>query len=202
MYYYFYKEATMLTKRKMMVLGPTEIEQDILNMGAEPMFYSRTEEYSLFLNELFSDLQKLFKTVSPVFVLPCSGTGVMEFAMSNMAPCSQKYAWSDVNVAITVNGGSFGKRWTDIAKNLKMPYQEIRLEDTEQMTVNILDEFMNDAEEGEFASIFLTHNETSIGKLTDIKAIAERAHEYGLLVVVDAVSSLGINDIRMDEWGI
>lgn len=192
----------MLTKRKMMVLGPTEIEQDILNMGAEPMFYSRTEEYSLFLKDLFSDLQRLFKTASPVFVLPCSGTGVMEFAMSNMAPCSKQYAWSDVNAAITVNGGSFGKRWTDIASNLNIPYYEIRLGETEQMTVDILEEVIADADDGDYATLFLTHNETSIGKLTDIKALAECAHKHNLLVVVDAVSSLGINDIRMDEWGI
>ena len=36
----------MKNKKLLMVLGPTEIEDDILSLGAEPQVYMRTPDYS------------------------------------------------------------------------------------------------------------------------------------------------------------
>jgi len=50
--------------------------------------------------------------------------------------------------------------------------------------------------------VLLTHNETSTGITNDIQALARaiRQQRPDALILVDAVSSLGCIDLRMDEW--
>jgi aspartate aminotransferase-like enzyme len=52
--------------------------------------------------------------------------------------------------------------------------------------------------------VLLTHNETSTGVMNDLRALAAaiRARRPDILIVVDAVSSLGCVDVRMDEWDL
>jgi aspartate aminotransferase-like enzyme len=51
-------------------------------------------------------------------------------------------------------------------------------------------------------AVFVVHSETSTGALTDIQAMAKVLEDHEAVMVVDATSSVGIHDIRMDEWGI
>jgi aspartate aminotransferase-like enzyme len=50
--------------------------------------------------------------------------------------------------------------------------------------------------------VLLTHNETSTGVTNDLAALAAaiRRARPDALIIVDAVSSLGCVDLRMDEW--
>ena len=52
--------------------------------------------------------------------------------------------------------------------------------------------------------VLLTHNETSTGVTNDIQALAQmiRGRSGDALILVDAVSSLGCVDLRMDEWDL
>jgi len=69
--------------------------------------------------------------------------------------------------------GSFGKRFADVA-----------------------------AANGRNVAVALTHNETSAGLINPLKELAEASKAYGKLVFVDAVSSMGGTEIKVDEWGI
>ena len=48
----------------------------------------------------------------------------------------------------------------------------------------------------------MVHAETSTGSLSPLTRAIEMAHEHDALIVVDAVTSLGSHDVRMDEWDI
>jgi len=48
----------------------------------------------------------------------------------------------------------------------------------------------------------IVHAETSTGSLSPLTRAIELAHEHDALIVVDAVTSLGSHDVRMDEWDI
>ncbi len=50
--------------------------------------------------------------------------------------------------------------------------------------------------------VFVVHSETSTGALHDIQAMAKVLKGHNALLVVDATSSVGVHEIRMDEWGI
>ena len=51
-------------------------------------------------------------------------------------------------------------------------------------------------------AVFITHCETSTGVTTDVKAIADVVKNTDAVLVVDAISSLGVIDLKMDEWEV
>ena len=51
-------------------------------------------------------------------------------------------------------------------------------------------------------AVGVVHAETTTGVLSPLQEIIELAHRHGALVVVDAVTSLGGHEMRMDDWDI
>ena len=51
-------------------------------------------------------------------------------------------------------------------------------------------------------AVGVVHAETSTGVLTSLPEIVELAHQHDAVVIVDAVTSLGSHDVRMDEWDV
>ena len=122
-----------------------------------------------------------------------SGTGAMEAAVTNVLSRGDKVLY--------INGGSFGHRWGDIcskhgveAKGLEVPFGD---------SINperIREEL--DKNSG-IKAVFATYDETSSGAKTDIKAIGGILKNYpDTIFVVDAVSALLTEELKMDEWGI
>jgi len=54
----------------------------------------------------------------------------------------------------------------------------------------------------QFVAVTVAHSETSTGVLTDVRAIAELAHRYGAIILVDSVSSAAGAEITVDGWGL
>ncbi|MFQ5519729.1 MAG: pyridoxal-phosphate-dependent aminotransferase family protein, partial [Mariprofundus sp.] len=50
--------------------------------------------------------------------------------------------------------------------------------------------------------VAFVHAETSTGASSDVKALVGLAHQYDCLTIVDAVTSLGGTELRVDEWGV
>ena len=57
-------------------------------------------------------------------------------------------------------------------------------------------------EDPEVEAVAITHNETSVGLINPLRELAAVAKEHGKLVFVDAVSSMGGTEIKVDEWGL
>ena len=50
--------------------------------------------------------------------------------------------------------------------------------------------------------VAFVHAETSTGARSDAKALCEVARRYNCMTIVDAVTSLGGSELRVDDWGI
>ena len=50
--------------------------------------------------------------------------------------------------------------------------------------------------------VFTTQCETSTGVVHDIKSISTIVKKYGALLVVDAITGIGVHPLLMDEWNI
>lgn len=179
-------------RKLVMVLGPTEIEDDVLALGAMPQQYNRTQEFSLFLGRVFKNLQYLFQTEMPVYVLSSSGTGAMECAITNLLSRGEQ--------ALYVNGGTFGKRWGDLCHKHNVIAEEIVLPIGTSVSCHEIERRL--IANKNIKVVFTTLNETSTGVLTDVRSVAAVTKKYGVLLVVDAVSALGVEEVKMDEWGI
>lgn len=177
----------------LMVLGPTEVERDILKLGAEPQDYMRTEDYTEKWLRIFENLKYVFQTKNPVVVFATSGTGAMEAAVTNHLSRKDK--------AIFINGGSFGKRWGDICEKHGINTIEIPVEFGKSVEPEKVSKALE--ENPDAKAVFATLNETSSGALTDIKSIGEILKNYpDTLFIVDCVSGILTDEFLQDEWGV
>jgi len=54
----------------------------------------------------------------------------------------------------------------------------------------------------ETKAVAFVHAETSTGASSDVKTLVSLAHQYDCLAIVDAVTSLGGTELRVDDWEI
>lgn len=177
----------------MMVLGPTEIEKDILKLGAEPQVYMRTADYSARLQKIYENLQYVFQTKNPVVFFASSGTGAMEAAVTNML--------SKGDTVLYINAGSFGERWGKICR--------LHGVNTIEISVNFGDSVNPDDVKEELEknqnikAVFATYDETSSGALNNIEAIGKIIKDYpNTIFIVDCVSALVVEPVLTDEWNL
>lgn len=183
----------MSNKKLLMVLGPTEIEPEILQSGTDAQVYMRTPDYSERLKKIFENLQYVFQTKNPVVFFASSGTGAMEAAVTNVLSAN--------DTILYINGGSFGSRWGDICRKHNVNTIEIKVpfgDSVNPLAIKTeLDKNTN------IKAVFATLDETSSGALTDIKSIGEIVKNYqNTIFIVDCVSGLVVEDMQTDDWGI
>lgn len=172
--------------------GPTQIPPDICAALGRPIIHHRTPQFQENLKEAAAGLQYVFQTKNDVYLLASSGTGAMEAAVANvLSPGDQ---------AVTVEGGKFGERWTELCRAYGAETKVIEVQWGRAVQPGQIKSLL-DAEKN-IKAVFVTHCETSTGVTTDIEAVAGVVKNSDAVLVVDAVSSLGVIDFQMDKWGV
>ena len=179
-------------KTRLFTPGPVMVPEKVLLKMAEPIFHHRTPQYENLFAEVSAKLKKLFMTEGDVFVLASSGSGGMETAVVNILSKGDK--------AIAVRGGKFGERWYDICVAYDIETIPVDVEWGYAVTPEQIKKALDD--NPGVKAVFTTQSETSTGILTDLKAIGEVMKSYDTALVTDAVSGLGVHELRPDEWGV
>ncbi|MDO8579910.1 MAG: alanine--glyoxylate aminotransferase family protein, partial [Candidatus Omnitrophota bacterium] len=131
-------------------------------------------------------------TQNDVYLMASSGTGGMEASVCNLLSAGDK--------AITVEGGKFGERWTEICQAFGVQTHVIKVEWGQSVQAQQIKKVLD--QDKTIKAVFITHCETSTGVTTDIKAIGQVVKNTNAVLVVDAVSSLGVIDLKTDEWNV
>lgn len=180
-------------KEYLMSPGPTPIPERVLMTMALPIIHHRAPKFSRILNEVRDDLKYLYQTKNEVIIHASSGTGAMEAAVCNTLSSGDK--------VIVVRAGKFGERWSEIAMaygvvslNIDVPWgravDPAKVEDV--LTKN-----------SDVKAVFIQASETSTGVAHPVKEIADIVKKReGTILVVDAISALGVFDLPQDEWGL
>ena len=179
-------------KTRLFTPGPVMVPEKVLLKMAEPIFHHRTPQYENLFAEVSAKLKKLFMTEGDVFVLASSGSGGMETAVVNILSKGDR--------AIAVRGGKFGERWYDICVAYGIETIPVDVVWGYAVTPEQIKKALDD--NPGVKAVFTTQSETSTGILTDLKAIGEIMNGYDAALVTDAVSGLGVHELRPDEWGI
>jgi aspartate aminotransferase-like enzyme len=171
--------------------GPTPCPDDVLGAMGRQMINHRGPEFAEILTRVTVGLRKLFQTENDVLVLTCSGTGTMEAAVVNVL--------SPGDSVLSVSIGAFGDRFGTIAETYGARVERLNFE---WGTVATPEAVAEKLAAGNHKAVLLTHNETSTGVTNDLGAIAAacRSARPDMLIIVDAISSLGSLDCRIDEW--
>ncbi|MFH1997008.1 MAG: alanine--glyoxylate aminotransferase family protein [Candidatus Omnitrophota bacterium] len=175
-----------------MTPGPTPVPPEVLLEMAKPVIHHRTPQYQRILAEVLDGLKKVFKTKNDVLTFSSSGTGAMEASVVNLLSPGEK--------AAVVRGGKFGERFGEILDAYGIEFVPIDVPWGEPIDTKKIKETLDD--NSGVRAVYTTLCETSTGTAADIKAIGNVVREYDAALVVDAVSGLGADDLRVDEWSV
>jgi aspartate aminotransferase-like enzyme len=180
-----------LIKKKIFTPGPTQVHPDVLKAIISANVYHRGTEFRELYRRLLVKLKQIFLTEGNICVLSSSGTGAMETAVSNFCiPGSN---------ALVINLGRFGQRWAEICRAYGISVTEIKKPYGSSVTPeDIPPDIISD-----IGTVFLTHTETSTATVTDIaKMSAFIKSNSDATIIVDAITSVGAIEFRMDEWKV
>src|SRR5207247_9559216 len=100
-------QGVLMRKPLLFLPGPMQVPEQVRVAGDRPLFSHRSSQMSELLSKLEAGCKPLFGTRGDILCLAASGRGSMESAVVNLTSPGE-----DV---IVIVGGTFAKRWADIA---------------------------------------------------------------------------------------
>ncbi len=120
-----------------------------------------------------------------VLVVTASGTGGMESAINTFAPREKTF--------LVIRNGAFGERLADIARTHGIDVEEIVVPWGAPIPIDRVEKMLDSRPD--IAAVGMIHHETSIGVLNPVAEIGHITRPRNVTFIVDAVSSLGSEDL-------
>lgn len=179
--------------RVLMGPGPSDVSQRVLSALAQPTIGHLDPAFVGLMNEIKQLLQYAFQTDNAL-TLPVSAPG-----SSGMETCFMNLIEPGDEVLVCING-VFGGRMKEVATRAGAIVHTIEFEwgqavDPEAVATKL-------SQHPDTKILAFVHAETSTGVCSDAKALCTVAQQHGCLTLVDAVTSLGGIELKVDEWGI
>ncbi len=181
-----------MKKKWLFTPGPTPIPPEALLAMAEPIDYHRSEETVALIKDVLAKLKHVFQTENDVLFLTSSGTGGMEGAVANLLSRGDK--------VIVIRSGKFGERWGDICTAFGVDIIPVDVTSGNVVDPQAVETLLTQYPDAK--AVYATLCETSTGVLHDIEALARLTRVRPTLLIVDAISGLGADDLQMDNWGV
>ena len=176
---------------RLFIPGPTDVHPAVLAAQNQPMIGHRGQAFEELFARLQPKLRQVFFTPGRVYVSTSSGTGLQEASVRNGVAHK---------VLCCVNG-SFSQRWYEVAAANGKEAVRLDVEWGQAVKPALIDAAL---QQGGFDAITIVHNETSTGVVSPIEDIATLLHDRypDVTIMVDAVSSLGGDQIDFAGWGL
>ena len=188
-----YQSEFVPPARVLMGAGPSNVHPRVIRAMTASLLGHMDPDFLQVLDDVNAMLRVVFRT-SNAFTWPVSGTGTagMEAAIVNIVEPGD-------TVVVAANG-YFGERLSEIARRAGANVATVHFAYGEPASSErIRDELTRHRS---VKAVAVVHAETSTGVLSDVKAVAEAAHDHGALVIVDAVTSLGGVELQVGAWDI
>ena len=176
----------------LMTPGPTRVPDRVLAAGAQAMLHHRDAEFSQILSSTIDKLRPLFGTTGDILPVHATGRGAMEGAICNL--------FSPGDRIVSFCNGHFGEMWSRIGDAFGITVHRICTDWNSSADPAALTKIFKS--NSNIKAVMVAHSDTSTSALNDVAAIAGAAREFGLLTMVDVVSSLGGVPFSFDDWGI
>ncbi len=185
-------------RKRLIAPGPVETSLEVGLAMALPQLHHRSPEAKVVVNRA-RELLRVVAGLPPEsgyepLILTASGTGAFEAALVSLVPAGSS--------VISVSSGKFGERWADMSRALGYAVFEQRFEWGRAIDPSAIGALLKANPMAR--AVLVTHSETSTGTLNDVAAVVReaRAVDPEVLVIVDAITSLSIAELRPLEWGL
>lgn len=173
--------------------GPTPIHPSALEALRRPARAHMDPEVFAYNDRVVGWLHELYRSGSDSFAALMTGTGslAMEAGFMNLLEEGER--------VLVVSNGTFGDRMIDMATRIRAEVEVARFPmgaalDPEGVRARAL--------RSPPKVIAVVHGETSSGVLNPVAEMGRIADEVGALLVVDAVTTVGMLPFEMAAWGV
>ncbi len=183
----------MKTKKTYLLApGPTPIPPEVLAAMGQPILHHRGPEYGSILEDVRAGLKYLFQTDEEVVMFASSGTGGMEAAVVNVLSPGDK--------AICIGGGKFSERWQELCEAYGIEAIPIDVEWGSAVNPTVVADTLQVHPDAK--AVYVQASETSTGVRHDVEALAQIVRPTDAILVVDAITAIGVFDVPTDSWGL
>ena len=173
--------------------GPSDVHPRVLDAMARPTIGHLDPHFTGMLEELKGLIRYAYQTENELtFALSAPGMVGMETCFVNLVEPGDK--------VIVCSNGVFGRRMVENV--LRCRGELVTVEDDWGKPVDPqkLEEALKANPDTKVVAF--VHAETSTGAQSDVRRLAEIAHQYDALVICDTVTSLGCTPLLVDAWGL
>jgi alanine-glyoxylate transaminase / serine-glyoxylate transaminase / serine-pyruvate transaminase len=172
--------------------GPSDVHPRVLTVMATPLLGHLDPQFLALMNETQEMLRQAYQTKNTL-TFPVSATGMagMEACMVNLLEPGDKI--------VVCSGGFFGQRQIEVAGRTGAQVTPLECPWGQVFDLNRIRETLAKVRP---KVLSVVHAETSTGAWQPIEPLGKLCHEFGTLLVVDAVTSLGCLPLAVDAWEI
>ena len=184
--------STAAPMRKLMGPGPLDIHPRVYQALTSPVIGHMDPAYFKTLDRIGNQLRQVFQTQNRLtHATPGTGTSGMEACVANLMEPGDPI--------LACVHGYFGDRIRQVAERQEAEVTVIEGEwgkptDPEKVAAAL--------KAKAYKVLSVVHAETSTGVLQPIDDIVRLAKEHGVMILLDAVTSLGGVELKADEWGL
>ncbi len=176
-----------------MTPGPTFIRENVREAMGRPITNPDLDlEFYDFYKNTCEKLQNIMHTKNQVLILDGEGILGLEAACASLIEEGDK--------VLCIENGIFGYGFKDFAEMYGGKVTFFHGERDHGINLKNLEEFLR--ENYDFKVATIVHCETPSGITNPIKDICILLKKYNILSIVDSVSSIGGEEIHVDEWNI
>ena len=176
-----------------MTPGPTFIRENVREAMGKPITNPDLDiEFYDFYKNTCEKLQNIMHTKNQVLILDGEGILGLEAACASLIEEGDK--------VLCIENGIFGYGFKDFAEMYGGKVTFFSGERDRGIDIGKLEEFLKENHDFKVATV--VHCETPSGITNPIKDICALLKKYNILSIVDSVSSIGGEEIQVDEWNI
>lgn len=175
--------------------GPVLLSKKVMHAVRSTNIGHREAEFSKLLVESIAMLKPMVGIDSndssyKIAFITGSGTAANETVLSSIGA---------IGPTLVISNGEFGERLFDVVELHNKDVDQLEFKWQEQIDLEKVAEVLK---QKRYHLVAVVHHETSSGMLNPVAEIAQLAHRYGALILVDAISSIGAEVISAKQWSI
>src|SRR5216683_3212970 len=176
-----------------MLPGPTNVPPRVMRAMLKPLIGHRGPEFKKLHQDVLEKTKKVFETKKDLYILTASGTGATECALQNLIDDGDK-------IIVNVNG-FFSERLSEAIT--AYGGQPITVESPWGKAPRIEDFRKALKAHPDAKALAVVYNETSTGvTVRCMEELGKMCMDNNLLLMVDAISILGGDNLPVDKWQV
>jgi 2-aminoethylphosphonate aminotransferase len=174
--------------------GPATTSDSVKNAMVVPDICPREKEFGYLMDGIRKDLVKVVHGGDDYIAVlfASSGTGAVEAALTSAIPPGKK--------VLIVDNGAYGSRMHAIARAFHIEVVLYKIAYGDYPVVDDIRKLI--LEQEGISHVAMVHHETTTGMLNPVGEISAMAHQLGLEMIVDTISSYAGLPIRVKDYNL